>query len=317
MIESKFHTIQRSARAALSFYSKNNELPNKKSNKILNFLIKLHNDKGLKNYNINKKKTHLIFSQKILELILKKKLLNFLQNSFIQKIFFIHNRLFLFFYLKDLFFSKKWKFWKNLLIENKVGSPIRYFLFPFTSGNKIFQTYHLNSYEKFSKISLVNYDYVFEFGGGYGNMAHSFCKINRNIKYIIFDTYEVNLLQYYYLKMVGCNVRFDKVVKGNILLIHKISDLNKILQEMNSNSKKLFIANWSISETPLTFRKKFFRLFKFFDNQLISYQQNFENINNVKYFKKIQKLNIKLGRISAIFNIKNYVNNYYFFSFKK
>ena len=56
MIESKFHTIQRSARAALSFYSKNNELPNKKSNKILNFLIKLHNDKGLKNYNINKKK---------------------------------------------------------------------------------------------------------------------------------------------------------------------------------------------------------------------------------------------------------------------
>ena len=46
---------------------------------------------------------------------------------------------------------------------------------------------------------MVNYDYVFEFGGGYGNMAYSFCKINKNIKYIIFDTYEVNLLQYYYL----------------------------------------------------------------------------------------------------------------------
>ena len=117
--------------------------------------------------------------------------------------------------------------------------------------------------------------------------------------------------------MICYNVRFDKVVKGNILLTHKISDLNKILKEMNSNSKKLLIANWSISVTPLSFREKFFRLFKFFDNQLISYQQNFENINNSKYFKKIQKFNIKLGRISVIFNIKNYVNNYYFFSFKK
>lgn len=317
MIESKFSSIQRAVRAALSFYSKNNETPNKKYNKIINFLIKFHNDKKFNNSDINKKKTHLIFSKKILELILKKKLLNFLQNSFIQKIFFIHNRLFLFFYLKDLFFSKKWKFWKNLLIENKVGNPIRYFLFPFTSGNKIFQTYHLNCYEKFSNISLVKYDYVFEFGGGYGNMAHSFYKINKNIKYIIFDTYEINLLQYYYLNMVGCNVRFDKIVKGNILLIHKISDLNKILKDMNINSKKLLIANWSISETPLAFRKKFFCLFKFFDNQLISYQKDFENINNIKYFKKLQKLNVKLGRISSIFNIKNYQNNFYFFSFKK
>jgi len=108
-----------------------------------------------------------------------------------------------------------------------------------------------------------------------------------------------------------------KLLKRIFYLYIKISNLNKILKEMNSNSKQLLIANWSISETPLTYRKKFFCLFKFFDNQLISYQQNFENINNEKYFKKIQKFNIKLGRISTIFNIKNYVNNYYFFSFKK
>ena len=39
--------------------------------------------------------------------------------------------------------SKNWNYWKNLLIENNVGNPVRYFLDPFTSGNKIFQTYHL------------------------------------------------------------------------------------------------------------------------------------------------------------------------------
>lgn len=317
MIENKFQSIQRSVRAALSFYSRSYEAPNEKYNEITNFLIRYYNKRGINN-NINKKKIHLLFSKKILDLILNKNLLNFLQNSFVQKIFFIHNRVFLLFYLKDLFFSKKWKFWKNLLKENKIGSPVRYFLFPFTSGNKIFQTYHLNCYEKFSNVSLYKYDYIFEFGGGYGNMAHTFHKINNNVKYIIFDTYEVTLLQYYYLNMVGCSVKFDKVNNGNVLLVHKISDIKKILSDMKSkNKKKLLIANWSISETPLNFRKKIFCLFKFFDNQLISYQKSFENVNNIKYFKTLQKFNIKLGRTSAILNINNYPNNFYLFSYKK
>ena len=52
---------------------------------------------------------------------------------------------------------------------------------------------------------------VFEFGGVcYGCMARIFSKINRNIKYICFDTFCVNLLQFYYLKHNNLNVGFQK-----------------------------------------------------------------------------------------------------------
>ena len=43
-----------------------------------------------------------------------------------------------------------------------------------SSGNKIFQTYHLKKYQEFCQIGLRNFKYVVEFGGGYGNMALTF-----------------------------------------------------------------------------------------------------------------------------------------------
>ena len=68
--------------------------------------------------------------------------------------FFVHNRLFLKNYLNEFKKDKKYKFWKNLLNENNIGNPVRYFLDPFTSGNKIFQTYHLKKYVDFSNSNL-------------------------------------------------------------------------------------------------------------------------------------------------------------------
>ena len=97
--------------------------------------------------------------------------------------FFIHNRLYLLKYLFKLKKSKQWKFWKKLLFENNVGNPVRYFLYPSSSGNKIFQTYHLKKYNDFSNLDFKKFDYVIEFGGGYGNMASTFKKINSNLNY--------------------------------------------------------------------------------------------------------------------------------------
>ena len=72
--------------------------------------------------------------------------------------------------------SSKWKLWKKLISENNIGNPVRYFLYPKSSGNKIFQTYHLKKYQEFSNMNLKNFEYVIEFGGGYGNMAATFKK---------------------------------------------------------------------------------------------------------------------------------------------
>ena len=314
MIIKFFYDLQRKLRSLLSFPFNSNEDLKISDLQLINELQKkalvlVNNSK--KNY----KETHKIFSSETLKLILDKKLENFLKNSFIQKMFFVHNRYFLKSYLDEMRMTTNWKYWRNILIENNIGSPIRYFLEPFTSGNKIFQTFHLKKYQDFSEINLNDHEIILEFGGGYGNMASIFKKkINKKCKYIIFDTPEVNLLQFYYLKRNNISVSLNKVVSNNnVILLSSYKHLEVLLKKLKSK-KKLFIANWSLSETPLQFRKKFKFIFSDFDFQLISFQSQFEDINNLKYFKKLNNYNLKLKRNSTIVPVKKLSSNFYLFS---
>ncbi len=312
----KLVNIQRKMRATLSIFYNQNEINNLKEKK-LSEEVRILGEKILKSKNTNYKKTHKIFSNETLNIILNKKLLNFLQYSFIQKMFFVHNRFFLNTYLKEFKKSKNWSYWKKLIRENKIGNPVRYFLDPYTSGNKIFQTYHIKKYQEFSNQRLKNYQFIFEFGGGYGNMASTFLKINSKFKYIIFDTPEINILQYYYLKKNNLNVGIGYKNKNKkIVLISSLQELKKIIYE-NQNLKRLFIANWSLSEAPLKLRKSMQFLFNKFDNQLISFQNKFEDIDNIKYFKNFNRINLKHDRISQIIEVPKIKNNYYLFCKKK
>ena len=242
MIIKLFFDFQRKLRSLLSFPFNNDENLSISDLRLIDELQK----KALELENSNKKnykQTHKIFSKETLKLILDKKLKNFLKNSFIQKMFFVHNRYFLKSYLDEMKRAKNWKYWKNMLTENNIGSPVRYFLDPFTSGNKIFQTFHLKKYQEFSKINLKDHDIIMEFGGGYGNMAAIFKKkINKKCKYIIFDTPEVNLLQFYYLKRNKIPVSFHKVNSNSVALISSYKKLDQILKRENKEdiAKKCF-----------------------------------------------------------------------------
>lgn len=317
MIKEFLRDLQRFLRANLSIFFNKTEYLDINKQKIIDETYKLLKE-ILISGNSNRKKTHKIFSKKIYYLIKNKKLLNFLQKSFIQQMFFIHNRIYLLKYLLEMRNSKNWNFWKKIIKESSVGNPIRYFLYPNSSGNKIFQAYHLKKYNEFNKINLRDFDEIVEFGGGYGNMASTFNQINPKIKYTIFDTYEVNLLQYYYLKRLNLNVNFNNLKKnsGNINLINSIKILKKKISNIKKNNNNLLIANWSLSETPLNFRKKIFFLIDKFDYQLISFQKNFENVDNLKYFSNLKKYNQKKLRNTKLFPILKMKNHYYLFSSK-
>ena len=232
--------------------------------------------------------THKNLSNEILKIIKNKKLQTFLRNTLIQHIFFIHNRLFIFNELRELKKDKNWKLWKKMCIDNDVGKPIRYFLYPESTGNRIRQVYILKKFiDSCNLYDLKKITRVIEIGGGYGCMADIFSKFNKSINYTIFDMYEVNLLQYYYLKMNNHHPHLNKI-KGRINLINKISDLNKFIKIKNNY---IFLANWSISEFPLNFRHKFLGAIRNSKYSVISFQENFENINNLKFFnKKLKKL---------------------------
>ena len=56
------------------------------------------------------------------------------------------------------------EFYKNLLIEDHIGNPIRYFLYFKSSGNRINHIYHLKVLEDELKIDLKkDIKVIFEF----------------------------------------------------------------------------------------------------------------------------------------------------------
>lgn len=297
-------SIFRKLATFLSFFYKNKILDSSKNNKILkeiNLLLELS-----KTVKSNLKKTHIKFNFQLYNLIKEKKINNFLRENFIQKMFFVHNRIFIFNELKKLKKDKKWNFYKKLLVEDDTGNPIRYFLYPESSGNKINHVFHLSLLINSFNIDLTKIKKVFEFGGGYGCMARIFSKINPKIKYTCFDTYYVSLLQYYFLKNNNLNVGFKK--SNNFSLQ---STIGSIKYYNINNSNYIFIANWSISETPILFRKKFETIIDGSKYILIGFQEKFEGINNLNYFGTLKK------KLSNRFDIKIIKNEFYKGNFLK
>ena len=262
--------------------------------KKINFNQKKHNE--IEQY-INKKVseifkknprliTHQNFSNEILKVIKFQKLKTFLRNTKIQNIIFIHNRLFIFFELNELKTDKNWKFWKKLIMENDIGKPVRYFLYSNSSGNRIRQVYILKKFlDNYKTLKLNKINRIIEIGGGYGCMADIFKKVNKKIPYTIYDMFESNLLQYYFLKMNNHKPTIGKTT-GNLNLINNLKQLNQFI---DNKTNYLLIANWSISEFPINFRKNFYKSISKSKYTIISFQENFENINNLKFFKRMIK----------------------------
>ncbi len=273
--------------------------PNKKISLKKDLHIRNEIKRRIKNLKINKKnlkKTHEEFNHKISFLLKSKDIKNFLRKNFIQKMFFLQNRLFIIKVLADIKKSKRWGIYKKLLIEDHIGNPLRYFLYLKSSGNRINHVYHLKILEEELNINLKkDIRSVFEFGAGYGLMVKIFSKINKKIYYTCFDTSYVNLLQFYYLKHNNLDVGFSKQKK--IYLTSNLKNLNE--------KNDLFLANWSISETPINFRKKFINTIKKSKFILICFQERFEDVDNLKYFNNLKK------KLSNKFDVNIIKNKYY------
>ena len=177
--------------------------------KILNYLFQYIKSNYFKNSIVSKTRTHRDFGIQLFNLIKKKKINNFLNYYFIQKIFFVHN---------------------------SVGKPLRFFIYPFSSGNRIRQVYHIKKFIDWSNIKISSINLVFEFGGGYGCMASIFQTLSKKIKYIIYDIREVLLLQYYYLKMNDCDVSLVSPQK-NIFLTNNLLKLENVLLKKKYKNK--------------------------------------------------------------------------------
>jgi hypothetical protein len=178
--------------------------------------------------------------------------------------------------------------WRSAIDESPVGHPEPYWRYPRSSGNLIHHAYHLARFEKETSLCAHTMDFIFEFGGGYGNMCRLLHKLGFQGSYVLFDLPAFSALQKFYLESVGITVRlvdsFEKEKKG-CFCISDIRQLKRIFSA-GETSSSIFIATWSISETPLELRNNVLSCVKNFGTFLIAYQHRFKEVDNIGFFRK-------------------------------
>jgi len=175
--------------------------------------------------------------------------------------------------------------WVGAIEESPVGRPIPYYNYTRSSGNLIFHAYVLAEFESRAKISVDSLDTIFEFGGGYGSMCRLARRLGFKGKYIIFDRPIISALQRFYLKSNGIAVQSNTEENG-VICVSEMGHLKSALLKLSSTGRRMFIATWSLSETPVEFRKQILSLTSGFDSFLFAYQNKFEGADNATFFQK-------------------------------
>jgi len=183
------------------------------------------------------------------------------------------------------------KRWREAIKEVPIGHPKPFYKQPSSSANLIHHAHHISQFEKRTGTRIEDLDFVVEFGAGYGNMCRLFYNLGYTGTYIMYDLPIFNELQKYFLQCAGIPVYTSNAPPSGetAVCISSFDTLQEILSSDNRAHSTLFLAMWSISEVPLTLREKIFSLVSEFSFFLIGYQDQFGEVDNIRYFDNITK----------------------------
>ncbi len=203
--------------------------------------------------------------------------------------------------------------WQNAIKESHVGHPPPYWRHLQSSGNLIHNAYHLAQFEAKTGVPNNSAGFVFEFGGGYGSLCRLFHNLNFSEKYVIFDLPVFSALQRFFLKSIGITVHSAdsfKMAKAGVVCVSNLEQLKTIISNHIEVGNSMFIATWSMSETPVSLRESILPIILNFDRFLIAYQDKFEGVNNKDFFNNW--MNTKNNNIKWYnWEIEHLPNNFY------
>jgi len=186
--------------------------------------------------------------------------------------------------------------WREAIRESPVGQPLPYMLYPGASGSTIHHAYHLATFEEKTGERVENLDYVVEFGAGYGGMCRVLFNLGFRGKYICFDLPPFAAIQRYYLKTVGLPVvaagELDEA--PGVICVSEVSKLEEILKGVGNGKRAMFMAMWSLSESPVAIRDSILPLVSGFQSFLIAYYDRFGEVDNTDFFREWQARNTQL-----------------------
>jgi hypothetical protein len=176
---------------------------------------------------------------------------------------------------------------QQALTESPVGMPLVNPHYPFSSPVLVQHGYHLIRLLESTDIDLAQLRLVVDFGGGYG----SFFRLLRNLgyrdPYLICDLPVMCALQRFYLRNVFPTGPATEAPENLRWQSDNIAEALKRLTAEHTPS--LFVATWSLSETPLNVRTEIAPVLAGFDYILCAYQRAFGSHDNVQYFTSLEK----------------------------
>jgi hypothetical protein len=181
-----------------------------------------------------------------------------------------------------------WEKYASALRESQTGRPKPYAHMTSTSGNLVHHAYNYSQLFSAFSIDISACRHFFEFGGGYGSFARFVYQMGFRGAYTIYDLPELTFLQRYFLSSleylpisVQCGPNLAK--ENNVSLLSK---LEQVPAQIAACPIDVFVATWSLSESPLAIRDEIFRRIGEPQYYLIAYFENFNGIDNVAYFKE-------------------------------
>ena len=232
------------------------------------------------------------FLLRLAELVKTEDVRQFLQWDVIRKSMFVADAPYIQKELIDLQSLDDWSSrWKAAIQETHAGLPTPCHLHPTSSGNLIHHAYHVAQFERVTGKQVSELQSVFEFGGGYGSMRRLFHSLGFTGSYIIFDLPAFSLLQEYYLSTIGIPPQdVDEFVTNptGTCCVSNLARLREVIEASTHEEplQNLFLATWSLSECPLVLRDLISPLAKAYGCQLIGFQSQFEETDNLVYFRE-------------------------------
>lgn len=194
-------------------------------------------------------------------------------------------------YLRYLLASRRFSAQlQRALTESPVGRPLVNPHYPLSSPLLMQHGYHLVRLLEGTALDLSALRLVVDFGAGYG----SFFRLLRNLgyreRYLIWDLPVMCALQRFYLRNVfptgpGCQPpgNLEWLVSGDPATPAAVS------RHCAEQQPSLFIATWSLSETPLAVREQIAPTLAGFTHILCAYQRSFGEHDNVQYFRSLEQ----------------------------
>jgi hypothetical protein len=175
--------------------------------------------------------------------------------------------------------------WLPALHEDALGAPARTAVLEGASTNLIHHAYNLLQFERHTGTTVSQLSTILEFGGGYGSTARLARRLGFRGTYLIYDLPEFSALQRFYLGSLGFPI-VEAARRGPG--VHCVTSIDALESVLPDSGLDLFLATWSLSETPVAIRAAFVPFLRAARQRLIAYQESFGGVDNVAYFARLQ-----------------------------